>query len=84
MFSLSVATRARPVAEDSSHLGEDFSAPPHIQSTPGSGLGFWDRQCIRQRQRGDRRGEPAPGENKGTTVTIRCRFRQTPNNKHFE
>ena len=58
-------------AEDSAHLGERFfRGRRHIQSTPGSGLGFWIANAFVAANGGSIEASSA-GENKGTTVTIR-------------
>jgi two-component system sensor histidine kinase KdpD len=58
-------------AEDSAHLGERFfRGRRHIQSTPGSGLGFWIANAFVGANGGTIEATSA-GENKGTTVTIR-------------
>ena len=58
-------------AEDMAHLGERFfRGRRHIQSTPGSGLGFWIANAF-VGSNGGAIEAASPGENKGTTVTIR-------------
>jgi two-component system sensor histidine kinase KdpD len=58
-------------AEDSAHLGERFfRGRRHIQSTPGSGLGFWIANAFVAANGGAIEATSA-GENKGTTVIIR-------------
>ena len=58
-------------AEDSAHLGERFfRGRRHIQTTPGSGLGFWIANAF-VAANGGAIEATSPGENKGTTVTVR-------------
>jgi two-component system, OmpR family, sensor histidine kinase KdpD len=58
-------------AEDSAHLGERFfRGRRHIQSTPGSGLGFWIANAFVAANGGTIEAT-SRGENKGTTMTIR-------------
>ena len=58
-------------AEDSAHLGERFfRGRRHVQSTPGSGLGFWIANAFVAANGGTIEAT-SRGENKGTTVTIR-------------
>jgi two-component system sensor histidine kinase KdpD len=58
-------------AEDSAHLGERFfRGRRHVQTTPGSGLGFWIANAFVAANGGSIEAS-SPGENKGTTVTIR-------------
>ena len=57
--------------DDSAHLGERFfRGRRHVQSTPGSGLGFWIANAFVAANGGKIEATSA-GENKGTTVTIR-------------
>jgi len=57
--------------EDSAHLGERFfRGRRHLQSTPGSGLGFWIANAF-VAANGGAIEATSLGENKGTTVTIR-------------
>jgi len=57
--------------EDNAHLGERFfRGRRHIQSTPGSGLGFWIANAFVAANGGTIEAT-SRGENKGTTVTIR-------------
>jgi two-component system sensor histidine kinase KdpD len=57
--------------EDSAHLGERFfRGRRHVQSTPGSGLGFWIANAF-VAANGGAIEATSRGENKGTTVTIR-------------
>jgi two-component system sensor histidine kinase KdpD len=57
--------------EDSAHLGERFfRGSRHIQSTPGSGLGFWIANSFVAANGGTIEATSA-GEDKGTTVTMR-------------
>jgi two-component system sensor histidine kinase KdpD len=58
-------------AEDSAHLGERFfRGRRHVQSTPGSGLGFWIANAFVAANGGTIEAA-SPGEGKGTTVTMR-------------
>ena len=58
-------------AEDSAHLGERFfRGRRHVQSTPGSGLGFWIANAFVAANGGTIEAT-SPGEDKGTTVTMR-------------
>jgi two-component system, OmpR family, sensor histidine kinase KdpD len=58
-------------AEDSVHLGERFfRGRRHVQTTPGSGLGFWIANAFVAANGGTIEAT-SPGENKGTTVTMR-------------
>ena len=58
-------------AEDSAHLGERFfRGRRHINTTPGSGLGFWIANAFIAANGGAIDATSA-GEGKGTTVTIR-------------
>jgi two-component system, OmpR family, sensor histidine kinase KdpD len=58
-------------AEDNVHLGERFfRGRRHVQSTPGSGLGFWIANAFVAANGGTIEAE-SPGEGKGTTVTMR-------------
>jgi len=58
-------------AEDSAHLGERFfRGRRHINTTPGSGLGFWIATAFIAANGGAIDATSA-GEGKGTTVTIR-------------
>jgi len=58
-------------ADDSAHLGERFfRGRRHIQTTPGSGLGFWIANAFVAANGGSIEATSA-GENKGTTVTMR-------------
>jgi len=58
-------------AEDSARLGERFfRGRRHVQSTPGSGLGFWIANAFVAANGGTIEATSA-GENKGTTVTMR-------------
>jgi len=72
VFALSVSDQGAGLSpEDSSHLGERFfRGRRHIQSTPGSGLGFWIANAFVSTNGGTIEATSA-GENKGTTVTIR-------------
>jgi two-component system sensor histidine kinase KdpD len=57
--------------EDSAHLGERFfRGRRHIQTTPGSGLGFWIANAF-VAANGGKIEATSLGENKGTTVTMR-------------
>jgi two-component system sensor histidine kinase KdpD len=71
MFSLSVSDQGAGLSpEDSAHLGERFfRGRRHIQSTPGSGLGFWIANAFVAANGGTIEATSA-GEGKGTTVTI--------------
>jgi two-component system sensor histidine kinase KdpD len=71
-FALAVSDEgAGLTAEDSAHLGERFfRGRRHIQSTPGSGLGFWIANAF-VAANGGRIEATSPGEDKGTTVTMR-------------
>jgi two-component system sensor histidine kinase KdpD len=70
-FSLAVSDQGVGLsAEDSAHLGERFfRGRRHIQTTPGSGLGFWIANAFVAASGGTIEAT-SPGENKGTTVTI--------------
>src|SRR6185437_12689224 len=58
-------------AEDSVHLGERFfRGRRHVQTTPGSGLGFWIANAFVAANGGTIEAT-SPGENKGTTMTMR-------------
>jgi two-component system, OmpR family, sensor histidine kinase KdpD len=58
-------------AEESAHLGERFfRGPRHVQTTPGSGLGFWIANAFVAANGGTIEAT-SPGEDKGTTVTMR-------------
>ncbi len=58
-------------AEDSAHLGERFfRGPRHVQTTPGSGLGFWIANAFVAANGGTIEATSA-GEGKGTTMTLR-------------
>jgi two-component system sensor histidine kinase KdpD len=58
-------------AEDSVHLGERFfRGSRHVQTTPGSGLGFWIANAFVAANGGTIEAT-SPGEDKGTMVTIR-------------
>jgi two-component system sensor histidine kinase KdpD len=58
-------------AEDSVHLGERFfRGPRHVQTTPGSGLGFWIANAFVAANGGTIEAA-SPGEGKGTTMTMR-------------
>jgi two-component system sensor histidine kinase KdpD len=58
-------------ADDSAHLGERFfRGRRHVQTTPGSGLGFWIANAFVAANGGTIEATSL-GENKGTTVTIR-------------
>jgi two-component system sensor histidine kinase KdpD len=58
-------------ADDSAHLGERFfRGARHVQTTPGSGLGFWIANAFVAANGGTIEAT-SPGENKGTTMTIR-------------
>jgi two-component system sensor histidine kinase KdpD len=58
-------------AEDSAHLGERFfRGRRHVQTTPGSGLGFWIANAFVAANGGTIEATSA-GENKGTTMTMR-------------
>jgi two-component system, OmpR family, sensor histidine kinase KdpD len=71
-FALAVGDRgAGLTADDSAHLGERFfRGRRHIQTTPGSGLGFWIANAFVAANGGTIEATSL-GENKGTTVTIR-------------
>jgi two-component system, OmpR family, sensor histidine kinase KdpD len=57
--------------DDSAHLGERFfRGRRHIQTTPGSGLGFWIANAFVAANGGSIDAASA-GENKGTTMTMR-------------
>lgn len=57
-------------ADESSRIGERFyRSPRHIQTTPGSGLGFWIARAFTAASEGRIEVE-SPGEHKGATVTI--------------
>jgi two-component system sensor histidine kinase KdpD len=57
--------------DDSAHLGERFfRGRRHVQTTPGSGLGFWIANAFVAANGGTIEATSL-GENKGTTVTIR-------------
>jgi|SRR5579883_635719 len=58
-------------ADDSAHLGERFfRGRRHVQTTPGSGLGFWIANAFVTANGGTIEAISA-GEDKGTTVTMR-------------
>jgi two-component system sensor histidine kinase KdpD len=58
-------------ADDSAHLGERFfRGRRHVQTTPGSGLGFWIASAFVTANGGTIEAT-SPGEDKGTTVTMR-------------
>jgi two-component system sensor histidine kinase KdpD len=58
-------------AEDTAHLGERFfRGRRHIQTTPGSGLGFWIANAFVGANGGTIEATSL-GEDKGTTVTMR-------------
>jgi two-component system sensor histidine kinase KdpD len=58
-------------ADDSAHLGERFfRGRRHVQTTPGSGLGFWIANAFVAANGGTIEATSL-GANKGTTVTIR-------------
>lgn len=58
-------------ADDSAHLGERFfRGRRHVQTTPGSGLGFWIANAF-VAANGGAIEATSLGEDKGTTVTIR-------------
>src|ERR1700722_15065880 len=58
-------------ADDSAHLGERFfRGRRHVQTTPGSGLGFWIANAFVAANGGTIEAT-SPGEGKGTTVTMR-------------
>ena len=71
-FALAVSDEgAGLTAEDSAHLGERFfRGRRHVQSTPGSGLGFWIANAFVAANGGTIKAT-SPGEDKGTTVTLR-------------
>jgi two-component system sensor histidine kinase KdpD len=71
-FALAVSDRgAGLTTDDSAHLGERFfRGRRHIQTTPGSGLGFWIANAFVAANGGTIEATSL-GENKGTTVTIR-------------
>ena len=72
VFALAVSDQGAGLSpEDSSRLGERFfRGRRHIQSTPGSGLGFWIANAFVTANGGTIEATSA-GENKGATVTIR-------------
>jgi two-component system sensor histidine kinase KdpD len=72
MLALSVSDQGAGLSpEDSAHLGERFfRGRRHIQSTPGSGLGFWIANAFVGASGGTIEATSL-GENKGTTVTMR-------------
>jgi len=71
-FALSVTDRGAGLsADDTVHLGERFfRGRRHIQTTPGSGLGFWIANAFVGANGGTIEATSL-GENKGTTVTMR-------------
>jgi two-component system sensor histidine kinase KdpD len=71
-FALSVSDEGAGLsADDSAHLGERFfRGRRHIQTTPGSGLGFWIANAFVAANGGTIEAT-SPGENQGTTMTIR-------------
>jgi two-component system sensor histidine kinase KdpD len=71
-FALSVSDQGAGLsADDSAHLGERFfRGRRHIQTTPGSGLGFWIANAFVGANGGTIEAT-SPGEGKGTTMTIR-------------
>jgi two-component system sensor histidine kinase KdpD len=71
-LALAVSDRGAGLsADDSAHLGERFfRGRRHIQTTPGSGLGFWIANAFVAANGGTIEAKSL-GENKGTTVTIR-------------
>jgi two-component system sensor histidine kinase KdpD len=72
MLALAVSDQGAGLSpEDSAHLGERFfRGSRHIQSTPGSGLGFWIANSFVAANGGTIEATSA-GEDKGTTVTMR-------------
>jgi two-component system, OmpR family, sensor histidine kinase KdpD len=72
MLALAVSDAGAGLSpEDSAHLGERFfRGRRHVQSTPGSGLGFWIANAF-VAANGGAIEATSDGENKGTTVTIR-------------
>jgi two-component system sensor histidine kinase KdpD len=72
VFALAVSDEGAGLShEDSAHLGERFfRGRRHIQSTPGSGLGFWIATAFLAANGGTIEAV-SYGENKGTTVTMR-------------
>jgi two-component system sensor histidine kinase KdpD len=71
-FALAVTDQGAGLTDDdSAHLGERFfRGRRHIQTTPGSGLGFWIANAFVAANGGTIEATSL-GENKGTTVTIR-------------
>ncbi len=71
-FALAVSDEgAGLTADDSAHLGERFfRGRRHIQTTPGSGLGFWIANAFVAANGGTIEATSL-GESKGTTVTLR-------------
>jgi len=71
-FALAVSDQGAGLsADDSTHLGERFfRGRRHIQTTPGSGLGFWIANAFVAANGGTIEATSL-GEDKGTTVTIR-------------
>src|SRR5437764_8416292 len=71
-FALAVSDQGAGLsADDSAHLGERFfRGRRHIQTTPGSGLGFWIANAFVGANGGTIEAASL-GENKGTTVTMR-------------
>jgi two-component system sensor histidine kinase KdpD len=71
-FALAVSDQGAGLsADDSAHLGERFfRGRRHIQTTPGSGLGFWIANAFVGANGGTIEATSL-GEDKGTTVTIR-------------
>jgi len=71
-FALAVTDQGAGLTDDdSAHLGERFfRGRRHIQTTPGSGLGFWIANAFVAANGGTIEATSL-GENKGTTVTMR-------------
>jgi two-component system sensor histidine kinase KdpD len=71
-FALAVTDQGAGLsAEDSAHLGERFfRGRRHIQTTPGSGLGYWIANAFVGANGGTIEATSL-GEDKGTTVTMR-------------
>jgi two-component system sensor histidine kinase KdpD len=71
-FALAVSDQGAGLsADDTAHLGERFfRGRRHIQTTPGSGLGFWIANAFVGANGGTIEAT-SRGENKGTTMTMR-------------
>jgi two-component system sensor histidine kinase KdpD len=71
-FALAVSDQGAGLSpDDRAHLGERFfRGRRHVQTTPGSGLGFWIANAFFAANGGTIEAASA-GENKGTTITMR-------------